>query len=230
MDKKLIGTAAVIGVVAGYMYSKDVFNSATFAASDSKCVNGVYNTMPAKKKDGIKFSKITLDGSKKGSSDNSKRWYNVTNYIHRTTGSQGTRDDKISVNSYQGIQKAMKYAKQWKHTANLIFIHDVTGDYCYQEEKPVDDEQEDKPPTTDWCAVKANSPKKIKAIPSQIKSEIAKATKKVEKEGAEELARLEARYEKAKKNCSAKEEVQKKLKDTDIGEGFWEKLLAYLNA
>ena len=28
MDKKLMGTAAVIGVVAGYMYSKDVFNAA----------------------------------------------------------------------------------------------------------------------------------------------------------------------------------------------------------
>ena len=347
MDKKLIGTAAVIGVVAGYMYSKDVFNSATFSAEiDRKCVNGEYNTMPAKKKNGIKFSKITLDGSKKGSSDNSKRWYNVTNYIHRTTGSQGTRDDKISVTSYQGIQKAMKYAKKWKYTPNLIFIHDVTGDYCYQEEKPSNQDEEvrcdkegyetnalegytgtvrvikltpnptgpyvDSPyavtlsnsgkglgnfsslasakkqksgypwsdrtvapysancpatatvvpdtsgdeegtavtssGSTDWCAIKAKYPARLKEIKGEIAEErlkikkdltaaVDKATKdskelsaKLEKDGAAELKRIKDRYAESKKNCSAKEEVQKKLKDTDIGEGFWEKLLAYLNA
>jgi len=95
---------------------------------------------------------------------------------------------------------------------------------------PADTSGDDEGTTsTDWCAVKANSPKMIKAIPSQIESEIAKATKKVEKEGAAELARLEARYEKSKKKCSAKEEVQKKLQDSGASEGFWEKLLAFLN-
>ena len=241
MDKKIIGSVAAIGTLA-YLYSTDVFKSATFSAEiDSNCVKGNYNTLPAKYKHGMKWSKITPDMSKNQSNTpESERWYNVIQFKHRTTGSKPAGDDKISVMSVQGIQKAMKYAHKWK-SGNNIFIHDATGDYCkslaetVEGEKPSNGDDEGTvaaggAAVTDWCAVKANSPRHIKAIPSQIKSEIAKATKKVEKEGAEELARLKSRYEKAKKECSAKEEVQKKLKDTDIGEGFWEKLLAYLNA
>lgn len=268
MDKKIIGTVAAIGTIA-YLYSKDVFNAEP-QAHDSDCINGQYNTMPAKKKNGIKFSKITLDGLKKDSSDNSKRWYNVTNYIHRTTGSQGTRDDKIKSKSYQGIKKAMKYAKKWKYTPNLIFIHDVTGDYCYQEEKPSNQDEEEEgtvteaaPDTsdfegtvevetssgsTDWCAVKAKSPARLKEIKGEIAEEHLKIKKdyedavdkakqvsnelsaKLEKEGAAELKRINDRYEESKEECSAREEVQKKLQDSGATEGFWEKLLAYLNA
>ncbi len=146
MDKKLIGTAAVIGVVAGYMYSKDIFNSDDAAAK----------------------------------------------------GEKETGEEVLEEGGEQTVPA------------------DTSGD-------------DEGTTSTDWCAVKANSPKMIKAIPSQIESEIAKATKKVEKEGAAELARLEARYEKSKKKCSAKEEVQKKLQDSGASEGFWEKLLAFLN-
>jgi len=50
MDKKLIGTAAVIGVVAGYMYSKDIFNSDDAAAKGEKEIGeeeGGEQTVPA---------------------------------------------------------------------------------------------------------------------------------------------------------------------------------------
>ncbi len=102
--------------------------------------------------------------------------------------------------------------------------------------------------STDWCAVKANSPTHIKKLEGEIADErlrlkkeleatITKAKKdsqelsaKFEKEAATGLKEVQDRYEESKKKCSAKEEVQKKLQDEDVGEGFWEKLLAFLNA
>ena len=226
-NKTIIGTAAAVTIgTLVYFASKD-----GFGAEDTKCVNGVYRTQPKPDSDIWKtanYSWATItDGSEEGI-------YTITKYKHKFSGSagQGPSDEEAGSKSLKGIEAAMKAAKDMIPKG---YIWDKTNDYCNQEETedvpPPSNEDEETATatgttTTDWCAVKANSPKHIKAIPSQIKSEIAK----IEKEGAEELARLEARYEKAKKECSAKEQVEEKLKDADLGEGFWEKLLAFLTA
>ena len=299
MDKKLIGTAAVIGVVAGYMYSKDVFNSATFAASDSKCVKGKYKTIPTKSsqiyKTQYNWVKITHNAS--------KTYYVVTKMKHYPKVKAGTyakdvkemtsdeeaaglfrhnrQDTGPNPGSWQGDKKtqiglAMEQAMKWADKnpkTGQHYIWDETGEYCrlhYTKEKPVtekpsnqDEEEATVVPdtsgdeegtavtssgSTDWCAIKAKYPARLKEIKGEIAEERIKikadyvaavnkvkdlnrkTSEKFEKEGAAELKRIKDRYAESKKNCSAKEEVQKKLKDTDIGEGFWEKLLAYLNA
>jgi len=275
MNNKVIGTIAAIGTVA-YLYSKDVFNSATFAASDSNCVNGEYNKMPPKKKDGVKFSTIALDGAKSDygrEKDWNKRYYKVTRYKVNNCARK-CHDGMSEQKSIRGIGLAMKWAGKWKDTDGGTYIRDGTGDYCkslaetVEEEKPVtekpsnqDEEEEgtvvpdtsgdDEGTTatsTDWCSVKAKSPTWIKEIEGEIaeerlrlkkeleatitkaKQDSKKLSDKMEKQGTDELKRIKDRYAESKKKCSAKEEVQKKLQDSDVGEGFWEKLLAYLNA
>ena len=94
MDKKIIGSVAAIGTLA-YLYSTDVFKSATFSAEiDSNCgPTGIYNTLPKKYKHGMKWSKITPDMSKnqKQFTPESERWYNVIRFKHNK--SKGASDD-----------------------------------------------------------------------------------------------------------------------------------------
>jgi hypothetical protein len=269
MDKKLMGTAAVIGVVAGYMYSKDVFNSATFAASDeAECKYGKYRTQPKPGSDtwdSTSYSWATITNSE------SKGVYTVTHIKHtKREGLPGGRakkppsDKESGSKLLKGITAAMKAAKDMSPKG---YIEDTTGDYCKMlkcgphwddntgtcpekpvTEKPSNGDEVTSSGSTDWCAIKAKYPARLKEIKGEIAEERIKikadyvaavnkvkdlnrkTSEKFEKEGAAELKRIKDRYEESKKNCSAKEEVQKKLKDTDIGEGFWEKLLAYLNA
>ena len=227
----------------------------------------VNNKRVPERKDNMKFSKISLDGAKSDygrETDWNKRYYKVTRYKVNNCARE-CYDSWDSQKSIQGIEAAMKNAKQWG-----TLIQEYTGDYCkslaetVEEEKPSNQDEEEKPvdippPSngddegtvatgTDWCSIKAKSPARIKEIEGEIAEErikikadyVAAVNKvkdlnkktlaKMEKEGAGELKSVKERYAESKKKCSAKEEVQKKLKDTEIGEGFWEKLLAYLNA
>jgi len=226
-NKTIIGTAAVVTIgTLVYLASKD-----GFGAEDTKCVNGVYKTHPTPDSAIYKtanYSWATISGE--------NGVYTVTQFKHTaSSNSMDAQDVETGSKQITGIEAAMDAAKGMSPKG---YIWDKTDDYCNQEETedvPPPSNQDEEEATvvpdeettsTDWCAVKANSPKHIKAIPSQIKSEIAK----IEKEGAEELARLEARYEEAKQKCSAKEQVEEKLKDADLGEGFWVRLLAFLTA
>ena len=311
MDKKLIGTAAVIGVVAGYMYSKDVFNAAkpysSRKADEKHCKKlKKYITIPTPNsriaKEEVYYWRKIIPLVSKGES---KGWYEITTFRHWPAGTykkyKGTKytgswdkkgyntklyEQEIDTQNRKPMSVAMAYAQDWGGYVDMQpekYIWDTTGHYCKMlecgsrwddntgtcPEKPVtekpsnqDEEEEttvvpvpsnedDEGTTTtstNWCAVKGNSPTWIKEIEGEMAEErlkikkdltaaVKKATKdskelsaKLEKDGAAELKKIKARYEESKKKCSAKEEVQKKLQDSGAGEGFWEKLLAFLNA
>ena len=301
MDKKLIGTAAVIGVVAGYMYSKDVFNSATFAATESShlthepaCINGVYNNVPAAKSKTAQY--MNYDWAKVEYPPGLMK-YKTTIYHHIRAKSHRDKDNNLvtdpafdkegagskSSKTFDNIQDAVNdgitrtsnwnyNGKNYSKSGKDPMVNDMTKTYCAyldsiaEEEEPSNQDEEEatvvpvpsngdeettavtSSGSTDWCAIKAKYPARLKEIKGEIAEERIKikadyvaavnkvkdlnrkTSEKFEKEGAAELKRIKDRYAESKKNCSAKEEVQKKLQDSGAGEGFWEKLLAYLNA
>ena len=225
MNNKVIGTIAAIGTIA-YLYSRDVFN-AEEPCQEPWVINEPQDEYHS-------FIKVSLDGSKEGSSDYSQRWYDVQRCDYFREG-----EDCAGSISIQGINAAVSKAMTLDSNH---YVKDITGDYCANQtrEIPADtsgDDEETTSTSTDWCSVKERSPTWIKEIEGEIaeerirlKKEWESAISKMEKEGAAELKRIKDRYEESKKKCSAKEEVQKKLQDEDVGEGFWEKLLAWLNA